>query len=433
MVMMKKYIFNDVDIRQGKRIPGFYAVLTGLCLFLGIGFALPSQGEEYESSAILKLGDVIDDSEFNDALYKVDEDVHNDGFLNRYKVTSEFGEWDVSSTVLLKLRLREIEAIVKMREIDEEESADGAIEEDVDQVKDGVSGLIEDPAGAIKGAASGVGKLFELGGESWKSRHTREDESQMQSLGKAVSGYDKAWRKYAGEFGVDPYSSNPALQEELDRLATAAAQGSVFVIAAKSLIPGGLGFAVSATGMTQALNEVLITSSAVELRIINREKMLGMEIDPELVERYLDDNSSSSTYKTYLVGALETMGGVKGRHHFIEHALDSPSEDVSIFRATSAIMYSWYHKQVQSIERFERADSIAVAVDTGNQLVIQVPLDHVLWTESLDLKLASIDESIGLSQDFSNKLFMLPGTLSDYAKEEIKERDWVVTEKVKLD
>jgi hypothetical protein len=429
---MKNNTFNGSGVALEKRIPDFRGILACMILCMSIGFSLPSQGEEYEISAILKLGDVVDDSEFNNKLYQVSENVQSDGFLNRYKVTSEFGEWDVSSTVLLKLRLREIEAIAKMREIDEEESVDGAIEEDVDQVKDGVSGLIEDPAGAIQGAASGVGKLFKLTGESWKSRHTRKDESQMESLGKAVSGYDKAWRKYAGEFGVDPYSSNQVLQEELDRLATAAAQGGVFAIAVKSLIPGGLGFAISATGMTQALNEVLITSSEVELRIINREKMLGMEMDPELVERYLDDNSSSSTYKTYLVGALETMHGVKGRHHFIEHALNSPSEDVSIFRSTSAIMYAWYHKEMKSIDRFERSDTIAVAVDTGNQLVIQAPLDHVLWTESLNLALESIDETIGLSQDFSNKLFMLPGTMSGRAKEEIEDREWLVTEKIKL-
>lgn len=429
---MQDNIFKDSGVILKKITSGFQSVCVGICLCLGGGFTVPSHGQEYESFAVLNLGDIIDVSALNGALYQIDEDVRNDGFLNRYKVTSEFGEWEVSSTVLLKLRLREIEAIAKMREIDEDESVDDAIEEDVDQVKDGVSGLIEDPAGAIQGAASGVGKLFKLTGESWKSRHTREDESQMKSLGKAVSGYDKAWRKYAGEFGVDPYSSNQVLQEELDRLATAAAQGSVFAIAVKSLIPGGLGFAISATGMTQALNEVLITSSEVELRIINREKMLGMEMDPELVERYLDDNSSSSTYKTYLVGALETMHGVKGRHHFIEHALNSPAEDVSIFRSTSAIMYAWYHKEMKSIDRFERFDTIAVAVDTGNQLVIQAPLDHVLWTESLDLALESIDETIGLSQDFSNKLFMLTGTMSGRAKEEIEDREWLVTEKIKL-
>ena len=111
----------------------------------------------------------------------------------------------------------------------------------------------------------------------------------------------------------------------------------------------------------------------------------------------------------------------------------SPSEDVSVFRSTSAIMYAWYHKKRSPIDRFERANTIAVAIDAKNQLVIQAPLDHLLWTEPLNLALESIDETIGLSQNFSNKLLMVPGTISSLAKEGIEERDWAVTEKVTLD
>ncbi len=386
---------------------------------------------DYQESVVLELENVIDTRDFDTDLYQVNNEVHNDGFLNNYRVSSEFGEWEVSSTKLLKMRLREIAAISEMRKIEEADSSSGAIEDNVNQVKDGVSNLVEDPEAAIKGAASGVSKLFKLGGEAWKSRDS-QDENQLASLGKAVSGYDKAKRKYAGEFGVDPYSSNQALQAELDRLATAAAQGSVFSMAFKAMIPGGLGFAISATGMSQALSDLLVTSSAIELRIINRDKMLAMGIDPVLAEQYLDDKSSSPTYRTYLVGALEAMERVSGRGKFIEYAIGAPAEDVAIFRSSAAIMYAWYHKNVHALDRFVKAGSIVAAIDGNGQLVIQAPLDHVLWTESLDLLLAQIGELIDGNQEISGKVLMLTGTVSEMAGQQLEKRGWVVNQQITL-
>jgi hypothetical protein len=294
-----------------------------------------------------------------------------------------------------------------------------------------LSNLVEDPGGAIQGAASGVSKLFKLGGEAWKSRDS-QDENQLASLGKAVSGYDKAKRKYAGQFGVDPYSSNQALQAELDRLATAAAQGSVFSMAFKAMIPGGLGFAISATGMSQALSDLLVTSSAIELRIINRDKMLAMGIDPVLAEQYLDDKSSSPTYRTYLVGALEAMESVSGRGNVIEYAIGAPDEDVAIFRSSAAIMYAWYHKNVHAIDRFVKAGSIVAAIDGDGQLVIQAPLDHVLWTESLDLLLAQIGEAMDGNEEIKGKVIMLTGTVSEMAGQELESRGWQVNQQISL-
>ena len=386
---------------------------------------------DYEDPVVLDLDSVMDTSEFDTALYQVGNDVHNDGFLNNYHVSSQFGEWEVSSTTLLKMRLREIVAMSKMREIEEGESSSGAIEDDVDKVKDGASNLMEDPGGAIKGAASGVSKLFKLSGEAWKSRDSRDD-NQLTSLGKAVSGYDKAKREFAGQFGVDPYSSNEALHVELDRLATAAAQGSVFSMAFKALIPGGLGFAISATSMSQSLNEVLVTSSEVELRIINREKMLAMGVDPVVAEQYLDDKTSSPSYKTYLVGSLESMQGTGGREYFVEYAIGAPEEDVAVFRTSSAIMYARYHENVQAIDRFVKAGSLVIAMDSDGQAVIQAPLDHMLWTESLDLVLDQVDQSLADNQDASAKLIMLTGSVSDLARQQLEKRGWAVKSRVSL-
>ena len=80
---------------------------------------LPSvAAADYESSVSLPLDRVIDTSILNHDLYQVDPDVLNDGFMNNYRVSSDFGEFSISSTSLLKIRLTEIEAMAKMREVE---------------------------------------------------------------------------------------------------------------------------------------------------------------------------------------------------------------------------------------------------------------------------------------------------------------------------
>ena len=391
-----------------------------------------SSAEDFETPIVFSAKDVLPAEMMESESYRIDDEVRNDGFMNMYTVESEFGSWEISSTALLGIRLGEIVAMEKMREIDDDTSTNDAVKEDVDEVKEGFSNLIDDPGGTLKGAASGVGKMFKLTGEAWKSRHTR-DENQLTALGKTVSGYDKAKRQYAGQFGVDPYSSNAALHEELDRLARAATKGSVIGIAVKVLIPGGLGMVISATNLSRALNELLVTKTEVELRIINREKLLAMGVDAGLTERFLDDGRSSASYKTYLVGALESMNDVKGREHYVAYAIAPPSEDVALYRTSSALMYAWYHKNVEKMDRFARVGALSVGVNKLNQLVIQAPLDHLLWTEPLGTIIASIDEAVSASETIKGKQVWLTGTVSDRSKSELENRGWKVQPKVAFD
>jgi hypothetical protein len=386
--------------------------------------AVPAMAADYEEPVTLKASEVVSAEFLGSELYKVDPKVVNDGFMNLYQVESRFGKWEVSSTNLLGVRLNEIRAMVEMQKIDENDLRKDAAGDDVNELKEGATQLVNDPQGALEGAASGVKKMFKLGGEAWASHHTREDENKLESAGKLVVGYDKAKRELAGQLGVDPYSTNPDLQKELDRLATAASQGSAATMLAKAFIPGGLGLVVSATSMSQALNELVITSSETELRIINRDKLTAMNIDPELIELFLDDSKSTATQKTYITGSLENMTDTKWRENFIAHAIGPPADDVAMFRVRSATMYAQYHEEKAKIDRFELAGNFAFAVDVNNALVVQAPVDHLLWTPELESVLQALESAREEQGNISDMLIWISGTASDVAADEIERRGW---------
>ncbi len=401
-------------------------------LLLPVSLPVMAAGQ-FEGPVVFKAAEVVPADIPESELYRIHDQVLNDGFLNAYTVESAFGEWKISSNALLGTRLAEIVAMSKMREIAESDSFEDAIEDDADEVAEGFKNLVDDPKGALEGAASGVRKMFAITGEAWKSRHTREDESSMKNLGNAISGYDKAKREYAAQFGVDPYSLNQALHEELDRIARAASGGSMVGTVFKALIPGGVGAIIAATNLTHSLNELVTASSEVELRIINREKLAKMGIDAALIERFLDDSRATPTHKTYLAGALELMHGVGGRDLFLDYAIAPPTEEVALYRTLSAVMYAWYHENEQKLDRFVQAGSTAVGIDGDNQLVVQAPLDHLLWTEPLATVIEALDEVVAAPGKVSGKQIWLSGTASERAVTELGNRGWKVRQQVSVE
>lgn len=393
-------------------------------------FQVPAQSGEYEPPIIFKAADLFPAETLNSDLYTIQDEVRNDGFLNRYVVSSQWGEWELYSNALLDVRLTEIVAMSEMRKIEEGESFQGAIQDDAKDLGKGVTAMISDPKGALKGTASGVSKMFALTGESWKSRHTRKDESSLTNLGNTLSGFSKAKRELAAQFGVDPYSSNKDLHLELDRVARAASSGVMVGMVAKALIPGGIGVVLSATDLSHSLNELLATSSEIELRIINREKLQKMRMDDVLIERFLDDLNTSSTYKTYFVGALETMEGVTDRDLFLDWAIGPPSEDVALFKVQTAIMHAGYHERQIKIDRFVRSGATLAAIDSDNSLVAQAALDHLLWVESFALVLESLNKKIADAEKPRKKKIFLAGTASPKSIAELEKRGWIVQQKV---
>lgn len=406
-------------------ISSLRALLLLISLFMG-----PAWAGEYEEHVLLKANDLLPTEILNSKIYQIEPEVRNDGFLSRYVVTSRWGKWQVDSDALLKIRLTELEAMEQMRLIEEGHSFEDAVTDDAGDVVAGVNAVIEDPGKALEGAGSGVKKLWSLAGESWNSRHTREDGSALANIGNTVSGFSKAKREYAGKFGVDPYSSNPDLHTELDRIARAASGGYMVTMVAKALIPGGVGMVLSATDLSHSLNELVTTSSELELRIINREKLQKMGMDAVLIEQFLDDPKASPTTKTYVVGALEQMDGVKGREQYLKYTIGPPSEDVAVFRAQSAMMYAGYHEKVKKLARFDTSAGVAAAIDADNSLVVEVALDHLLWTEHLSHVLEALDQNIGLPGKIRSKSLGLPGSVSERTRAELEQRGWKIKKDV---
>jgi hypothetical protein len=143
-------------------------------------------------------------------------------YLNRYTVNTDYGPFIAPSDVRRRRLVREIAAIAALQAMQQTDAFEKASVEAGKSPFRSAKSLIDDPVGTLSAIPEGIGSIFSRAPQQLhrEGRSRYEDGPAKQLL--AVSSYK---REYAAKLGVDVYSSNDALQKELDRLAWASAAG----------------------------------------------------------------------------------------------------------------------------------------------------------------------------------------------------------------
>ena len=150
---------------------------------------------------------------------------------------------------------------------------------------------------------------------------------------------------------------------------------------------------------------------------------------PEVADAFLNNSVYSPRYQTLLVHALEEMKGVGNRATFVRLAAASPNKDLAFFRERQAEMYAGYHKAVAPVETFVALGEFAAVRTKANEIVFNVPLDHLVWTEAMAKLLTAADARVTQLTRPANKQLWVTGTVSARAKKEIETRGWRVQER----
>ena len=124
-----------------------------------------------------------------------------------------------------------------------------------------------------KGVATGIGHWFSDIGRSIVS-----DDPHQEGTLKTAIGYAAAKRRFAYEFGVDPYSNYEPVQEALNEIALAAVGGGMTPKVAFGLIEKPIGSALRATGTFDTMKKLVRDKSPAELEDINEEKLKAMGV-----------------------------------------------------------------------------------------------------------------------------------------------------------
>lgn len=408
-----------MDRPSAGKMAAFPLTLILFTFCLAVASSGQEAGNGYEQPGKLKAGAILKPELLKGKYHTVQDQVINDGLFNHYTVESQFGTFQAGSTNSLKILVHEINAIAAMKQVETDDTALASLKQSGENTVAGIKNLFTDPQGTVEGAASGVGSLFNRAAETvGKRKPTGAEDSRFEQL----IGVSKSKGAVASKYGVNVYSRNKKLQEELDRLGQADYLGGLGVGVATSFVPGVGGLVLTTSGTARLLNEAINTTPASQLWLQNKNKLLAMGMDTDTVELFLNNPSFSPALSTVLVAALESMKGVDNRELFIKVGLQASDPDMAKTITEVAVMSAGYHKEIAPLKGFSPMARLTQGVRTDMTRVVLLPIDYLIW----DQRVAGAATDLSSEANGSGLELWVLGSLSKQATAEFRKLGWKI-------
>lgn len=386
--------------------------------------ANPACAQAFESPPTFEAASLLPKAMLAGKDYRVDSVVTNDGYLNTYVLHSRFGDFTVVSTALLDTRIAEVKAMAAMEQVSSSGQFGGSLADKGVQTVQGAANLVVHPIDSVSGALSGVGKMFVRAQESLvESNPSKYEDGRFKKL----IGFSQTKREYAKQFGVDPYSTNPVLQQHLNDISKAGYAGSITGSALQALIPGGVGIAVGAVSGSAVLGEIDVSVTPEDMRRQNRQSLKDMGVSPSVVELFIDNEEFTPTQQTRIVKALEAMPNVRNKTAFVSFLVHTNNQDLALFRQRMSQMYAGYDKGVARLDGFMPLGRFVGAMKQDGTLVLAFPLDYLAWTPTTQTVARALSDA---SRELPAKgvEFWMSGKASPETKKQMKRMGWKLTE-----
>jgi len=374
---------------------------------------------EYEKPPVLQAKSVLKPELLKGKYHTVDNQVKNDGMFNHYTVQSEFGIFHPGSTMDLKILVHELAAIADMKKVETDDTALAGLKQSGQNTVTGVKNLFNDPQATLEGAAAGVGSLFNRARETIGKRETSDAED---SKFEQFVGISKSKGIIASKYGVNVYSRNKVLQKELDRLGQADYVGGLGVGIASSFVPGIGGLVLTTSGTARLLNQAINTTPGSELWLQNKNKLVAMGVNSDIVELFLNNPSFSPAMTTVLVTALESMKGVDDRGLFVKVALQAADPAMARIITRVAVMTAGYHQHVAPLKAVTTMARLTQGIRKDGARVVLLPADYMIWNRMV----AETAAAIGREAEGRGLELWVFGSLSKMASTELQKNGWKI-------
>jgi len=180
------------------------------------------------------------------------------------------------------------------------------------------------------------------------------------------------YREWAEAVGVDPYTTNPLLREELERVAVLDTAVSVGTGMVTPQLPETL-------GLIPRVSRTAYKKDWRELFDDNRKAMQAMGTDPAVIERFEHNDALTPSVMTLIVTALESMKDVQDRRYVIEQASLLQSETEALFFAECVLMAQWFHDNEARLEQMLLETYIPVAMTVDGRVIAFSAADYAYW------------------------------------------------------
>lgn len=361
------------------------------------------------------------------AHHVVRDEVVNDGAQHHFVVISDFGIFPATGTPMLRTRVRESEALGALKDARQSKVFVDAFKFQALHPLRGIKMLIMEPGRAGSSVGGGLLEFLAMPGRFIKTEWSDLEDSVVKS----TIGFSYLKRKLAFQFGVDPYSSNPVLQDELNELTWIAFTADLAPQLAYLFVPGGaVGLTFSGTLWTSYLDEQVRDYSPGDLRARNRDKLEKMGLSEEDIHRFFLNPLYSPRHTTIITTALDDLTGVDDREAFLAVAREAQSEELVLFYQHVAEMMRGYHVNVGAADRLLALPRIPALYTKDRALVVMLPVDYLFWTLRVARVAQALTDHVPSRPRLARRELWIAGNVSPRARQELEASGWTVYEQV---
>ena len=347
----------------------------------------------FETPPIRKASTVLPPTLINGQHFKVRDQVGWKEGLHLFTVDSDFGPFEVWGEPMLRVRLREVEALYTLKQTSNAAVGTSAAAKQMGRSLVSLGKAFKHPVKTSKAIPGGVKRMFKsvkydaqsLGsaGKTIADERAQGGPAEGETsaakkvsvkLGRNLTGVNRSYRKWAEKVGVNPYTNNKALHDELERVAKTEA-GAKFgtKVFAPSIIPEEL----------KIISDVSKTAYHKEWRVIIEENNLALDalaVEPETKALFLENPYINLTLQTLIIELLEAMVGTEDRAIVIEQASLLLTDAEAAFFAESLMMAHWFHVNQSPAARMLGGTLIPVILTTDGRVIAFSASDYEYWT-----------------------------------------------------
>ncbi|MCW1923619.1 hypothetical protein OKA05_13725 [Luteolibacter arcticus] len=356
----------------------------------------------YETGVMLKASDFLPANLLRGPSYRVRDQVPTDGYMAHFTIDSDFGTFTAIGLPEAKRRITEAEAIRKLVETSKGDLFAEGLKRSVEQPIDAVKHIVKNPVEAAKQAPKTVGHFFVKVGsgigrgvtravdrvdDAAKSGHTDAGQAAsaagrgIGNAAKSAAGFDKAKLDTAKQLGVDPYSDNERLQEEMDKVTWAFFAGGLPLRIGAAAASAGL--AVAATNMVGIPEDTYALTSG-ELADRDERSLHAMGVSLEDIKDFQIQRVLSTTRRHRIVTYLEAMPKASGRGDVVRlaNACNTP-EQADFLISGLAILAERDRTGAAAYVSLKVLGRLPGATTATGELHVPAPVDHVTWTDEV--------------------------------------------------
>ena len=381
----------------------------------------------YEEPRELRVAQALPPELAKGPFHTVRDPISADGYMLRFSVNSKWGVFEPTGLGALRKLVHEFGAISELEKIKGTEAWAKQVKDSATSPLQFAYKLMTHPVDTTSGVPKGIAKGVEAGYASVTSERNPSSDSRTATL--LLQSGKK--REYAAKLGVDPYSSNAALQKQLNAVGWAAALGSWTVTVGTAPISGVASTVITMTKFGDAANDYLKAEGPGDLLARNKKSLTEMGITEDVIKRFLDHKSFTPRHATIITMSLAALEGVRGRQVFIEGALKAEDEvDANLYMAMAQILRG-YHLSVSKLTDIREMSGLLIAQSQAGPAMIPFPLDYGLWREGGD-RLSDQIKSTYAAPGFDGRFeIWVTGTVSPRAKQAYAAKNITIVEQAR--